>query len=110
FEAQVQSYMAAHTEWMERFKEVVYKQREEINERMTYMFSLSKEYTKGKAPEKVLVREEVSKHVTKYLNAISLIRNEDDKDKECDEVIDKKVVKPFKLSKKEEVEEDVENN
>ncbi|GJU14253.1 hypothetical protein Tco_1142219, partial [Tanacetum coccineum] len=47
--------MAAHTERMERFEEAIYKQREGINERMMEFFILLKEYTKGKAPEKVLV-------------------------------------------------------
>ncbi|GJX14370.1 putative reverse transcriptase domain-containing protein [Tanacetum coccineum] len=77
---------------------------------MTEMFSLSKEYTKGKALEKVLVREEVSKPITKYVNAIFLIRMEDDKDKECDKVFNRKVIEPIKVSEKEEVEEDVKSN
>ncbi|GKB13893.1 hypothetical protein Tco_0847816 [Tanacetum coccineum] len=46
--------MAAYTERI-----AIYKQREEINKIMMEMFSLLKEYTKGKAPDKVLVREEV---------------------------------------------------
>ncbi|GJT04017.1 zinc finger, CCHC-type containing protein [Tanacetum coccineum] len=72
--------------------------------------SLLKEYTKGKVLEKVLVGEEVSKPITKYVNAISLVRIENDKDKECDEVIDKKVAEPIEVAEKQEVEEDVENN
>ncbi|GJU03305.1 hypothetical protein Tco_1113643 [Tanacetum coccineum] len=63
-----------------------------------------------KVPEKVLVGEEVSKHNTKSVNAISLIRIENDKDKECDEVIDKKDAEPIEVAEKQEVEEDVENN
>ncbi|GJU65678.1 zinc finger, CCHC-type containing protein [Tanacetum coccineum] len=100
FEARVQSYMAAHTKRMERFEDAIYKQREEINERMTEMFSLLKEYTKVKSPEKVLVREEVSKLVTKYVNVISLVRIENDKDKGCDEVIDKQIVEPINMSER----------
>ncbi|GKF17649.1 MAK10-like protein, partial [Tanacetum coccineum] len=102
--------MTAHTERMERFKEAIYKQREEINERMTEMFSLLKEYTKGKYPEKVLVREEVSKPVTKYVNAISLVRVEDDKGKKGDEVVDKNVVEPIELVEKKEAMDDVKDN
>ncbi|GJX52706.1 MAK10-like protein [Tanacetum coccineum] len=34
FEARVQDYMAAHTERMERFENAIFKQREEINDRM----------------------------------------------------------------------------
>ncbi|GJR27677.1 hypothetical protein Tco_1103909 [Tanacetum coccineum] len=52
---------------------------------MMEKFSLLKEYTKGKAHEKVFVREEVSKPVTKYVNVISLVRIEDDKNEKCDE-------------------------
>ncbi|GJT20314.1 hypothetical protein Tco_0890251, partial [Tanacetum coccineum] len=79
FEARVQSYTAGHTKRMERFEEAICKQREDINERMTDMFSLLKEYTKGKAQGKVLVKEKVSKPVAKCVNAIPLIRVEDDK-------------------------------
>ncbi|GKD28822.1 hypothetical protein Tco_1239600, partial [Tanacetum coccineum] len=38
FEARVRDYMAVHTERMERFENVIFKQREEINGRMTKMF------------------------------------------------------------------------
>ncbi|GJR75526.1 MAK10-like protein [Tanacetum coccineum] len=52
FEARVQDYMAAHTERMERFKNAIFKQREELNDRVTEMFGLLKELTTSKAPEK----------------------------------------------------------
>ncbi|GKF52614.1 hypothetical protein Tco_0159524, partial [Tanacetum coccineum] len=58
FEARVRDYMVAHTERMERFKNAIFKQREEINDRMTEMFRLLKELTTCRAPEKVLIREE----------------------------------------------------
>nr|GEU54397.1 hypothetical protein [Tanacetum cinerariifolium] len=58
FEARVRDYMAAHTERMERFENTIFKQREEINGRMTEMFRLLKELTTRKTPEKVLIREE----------------------------------------------------
>ncbi|GJY17388.1 hypothetical protein Tco_0388879 [Tanacetum coccineum] len=45
FEAQVKDYMAAHTERMERFENAIFKQRREINDRMTKMFKLLKELT-----------------------------------------------------------------
>nr|GEV15800.1 hypothetical protein [Tanacetum cinerariifolium] len=80
-----------HLRWVERFNEATYKLREEINKRMTEMFSLLREYIKGKSTKKVLAREEDSKLVTKYVNAISLVRVEDDKGKEGDEVVDKNV-------------------
>ncbi|GJW09886.1 hypothetical protein Tco_1575713 [Tanacetum coccineum] len=77
--------MAAHTGRMKRFKEAIYKQEEEINVRMTDMFSLFKEYTKGKSLKKVLVREEVSKPITKYVNDIFLVRMKNSEDKESDQ-------------------------
>nr|GFA36946.1 hypothetical protein [Tanacetum cinerariifolium] len=57
-------------------KEAIYKKKMEINEKMIEMFSLLKEYIKGKSLDKVLVGEEVSKPVTKYVNAIYLVRME----------------------------------
>ncbi|GJX64649.1 zinc finger, CCHC-type containing protein [Tanacetum coccineum] len=52
FEARVRDYMAAHTEQMERFENAIFKQHEEINDRMTEMFRLLKELTTSRAPEK----------------------------------------------------------
>ncbi|GJY08852.1 hypothetical protein Tco_0377037 [Tanacetum coccineum] len=95
---------------MKRFDEAIFKQREEINERMTEMFSILKEYTKGKSPEKVLVREEVSKPVTKYVYAMFLVRVENDKGKEGEEIVNKNVVEPIKVVGKEKVVEEVEYN
>ncbi|GKE66467.1 MAK10-like protein, partial [Tanacetum coccineum] len=76
FEARVRDYMAAHTERMERFENTIFKQREEINGRMTEMFRLLKELTASRTAEKVLVREEAKFPVTKNINSISLARNE----------------------------------
>ncbi|GKF57561.1 zinc finger, CCHC-type containing protein, partial [Tanacetum coccineum] len=56
FEARVRDYMAAHTERMERFENVIFKQQEEINDRMAEMFGLLKELTTSRAPKKVLIR------------------------------------------------------
>nr|GEU90120.1 hypothetical protein [Tanacetum cinerariifolium] len=58
FEARVRDYMAAHTKRIERFENAIFKQREEINDRMAEMFGLLKELTTSMAPEKVLIREE----------------------------------------------------
>ncbi|GJS26561.1 zinc finger, CCHC-type containing protein [Tanacetum coccineum] len=52
FEARVWDYMAAYTERMERFENAIFKQREEINDRMTEMFGLLKELTTSRAPKK----------------------------------------------------------
>ncbi|GJX11202.1 MAK10-like protein [Tanacetum coccineum] len=64
FEARVWDYMAAHTERMERFKNAIFKQREEINDRRAEMFRLLKELTTSRAPKKVLIREEATKTET----------------------------------------------
>nr|GEY75019.1 ribonuclease H-like domain-containing protein [Tanacetum cinerariifolium] len=45
FEAQVRDYLAAHTERLKRLENSIFKQREEINDRMTQMFILLKELT-----------------------------------------------------------------
>ncbi|GKB35825.1 zinc finger, CCHC-type containing protein [Tanacetum coccineum] len=65
FKARVQDYMAAHTERMERFENTIFKQREEINGRMTEMFGLLKELTTSRTPEKILIREEAKFPITK---------------------------------------------
>ncbi|GJU93343.1 zinc finger, CCHC-type containing protein [Tanacetum coccineum] len=84
FEARVRDYMAAHTKRMERFENAIFKQREEINGRMTEMFGLLKELTTSRAPEKVLIREEAKSPVTKSVNSISPIREEEEKSDICD--------------------------
>ncbi|GKC01261.1 zinc finger, CCHC-type containing protein [Tanacetum coccineum] len=53
FEARVWDYIAAHTERMENFENSIFKQREEINGRMTETFGLLKELTTSRTPEKV---------------------------------------------------------
>ncbi|GJU32617.1 MAK10-like protein [Tanacetum coccineum] len=78
FDARIQDYMAAHTERIERFKNTIFKQREEINGRMTKMFGLLKELTTSRTPEKVLIREEVKFPVTKNVNSISLTKGEEE--------------------------------
>ncbi|GJX29944.1 MAK10-like protein [Tanacetum coccineum] len=88
FEARVRDYMAAHSERMERFKNAIFKQREEINGGMTEMFRLLKELTTSKAPEKVLIREEAKFPVTKNVNSISLARGEEERSDKTDETLD----------------------
>ncbi|GJY49251.1 hypothetical protein Tco_0439207 [Tanacetum coccineum] len=76
--------MAAHTERMERFENVIFKQQEEINDRMTKMFRLLKELTNNMALEKVLIREEAKSPVTKNINSISLTKGEEEKSNKDD--------------------------
>ncbi|GJV11135.1 hypothetical protein Tco_1352676 [Tanacetum coccineum] len=77
FEAQVRDYMAAHTKRMKRFENTFFKQREEINGRMTEMFGLLKELTTSRTSKKVLIREEAKFPVTKNVNSISILREEE---------------------------------
>ncbi|GKD73959.1 hypothetical protein Tco_1332241, partial [Tanacetum coccineum] len=61
-----------------------------------------KEFSKSESHKKVLVRGEVSNPITKYVNAISLVRIENDKGIEIDVVVDKKIIEPSELVDKEE--------
>ncbi|GKC96242.1 hypothetical protein Tco_1161684 [Tanacetum coccineum] len=80
--------MAAHTERIERFENAIFKQREEINDRMNEMFWLFKELTISRALKKVLIREEAKSPVTKSVNSISLIREEEEKSDKYDVATD----------------------
>ncbi|GJV55317.1 hypothetical protein Tco_1456322 [Tanacetum coccineum] len=81
---------------MGRFKNTIFKQREEFNCRMAEMFRLLKEITTSRAPKKVLVREEAMYPITKHVNSISLIRMEEEKSVKNNEVVGKNVVEPNK--------------
>ncbi|GJT47424.1 MAK10-like protein [Tanacetum coccineum] len=87
FEALIRDYMAAHFERMEIFENAIFKQREEINDRMTKMFRLLKELTINKAPEKILIREEAQFPVTKNINSISLARGEEERNDKTEEIL-----------------------
>ncbi|GKD99354.1 hypothetical protein Tco_1387338, partial [Tanacetum coccineum] len=78
---------------MERFENVIFKQREVINDRMTELFRLLKELMTSKTPEKVLIREEAKIPVTKNVNSISLTRGEEERSDKTDEALDN-TVKP----------------
>nr|GEX39670.1 hypothetical protein [Tanacetum cinerariifolium] len=71
------AFREPHTERMERFENTIFKQREEINGRMTEMFGLLNELTTSRTLEKVLIREEAKFPVTKNLNSISLTKEEE---------------------------------
>ncbi|GKE43997.1 zinc finger, CCHC-type containing protein [Tanacetum coccineum] len=73
---------------MERFENVIFKQREEINDRMTEMFRLLKELTTSKTPKKVLIRNEAKVPITKNVNSISLARGEEEGSDKTDETLD----------------------
>ncbi|GKE27544.1 hypothetical protein Tco_1442928, partial [Tanacetum coccineum] len=71
---------------MKRFENAIFKQREEINDRIAEMFGLLKELTTNRAPEKVLIKEEAKFPVTKNINAISLTRREEERSDDNDVV------------------------
>nr|GEV65722.1 hypothetical protein [Tanacetum cinerariifolium] len=77
---------------------------------MTEMFSFLKYFTKWKSLEKVLVREEVCKPITKYVNAISFVRMENDKGEKGNEVVDKNMIEPIELVEKEDAMDDAKDN
>ncbi|GKC56892.1 hypothetical protein Tco_1084490 [Tanacetum coccineum] len=78
---------------MERFGNAIFKQREEINDRMSEMFGLLKELTTSKTPEKVLIRNEAKVPLTNNVNSISLARREEEGSDKMDETLDN-TVKP----------------
>ncbi|GKD07675.1 MAK10-like protein [Tanacetum coccineum] len=96
FEARVRDYMAAHTELIERFRNSIFKQREEINDKITEMFGLLKELTTSRAPEKVLIGEEAKFPVTKNVNSISLTRGKEERSKKTDVMTSDAIEKPIK--------------
>ncbi|GJX00411.1 hypothetical protein Tco_0184324 [Tanacetum coccineum] len=61
FEARVWDYMAAHTERIEIFENIIFKQCEEINESMTEMFGLLKELTTSRTLKKSRTQAEKKK-------------------------------------------------
>ncbi|GJS41799.1 zinc finger, CCHC-type containing protein [Tanacetum coccineum] len=102
FEARVRDYMAAHTERMERFKNAIFKQREEINDRMTEMFRLLKELTTSKTLEKR--REERSDKTNETLdNTVKPTRTETGIPVKEAERNNKAENKPIEKAEKEEV-------
>ncbi|GKB36974.1 MAK10-like protein [Tanacetum coccineum] len=91
--ARVRDYMAAHTKRMERFENDIFKQCEEINDKITEMFGLLKELMTSRWPKKVLIREEAKFPITKNVNSISLARGEEERSDKTDETLDN-TVKP----------------
>ncbi|GKD27262.1 hypothetical protein Tco_1233476, partial [Tanacetum coccineum] len=79
---------------MERFENAVFKQREEINDRITEMFGLLKILTTYRAPRKVLIREEAKHSVTKNVNSISLIRGEEEMNADDNATPDDSIERP----------------
>ncbi|GKE97449.1 hypothetical protein Tco_0020800 [Tanacetum coccineum] len=100
---------------MKRFKNAIFKQREEINDRITKMFRLHKELTTSRAPEKVLIREEAKFPVTKNVNSISLTRGEEERSEKTNVTTGDDFEKPTKTEmempvKEAEKEDEAESN
>nr|GEU59664.1 hypothetical protein [Tanacetum cinerariifolium] len=82
---------------MKRFKKIIFKQRDEINDTMAEMFGLLRELILSRTPEKVLVRKEARSPITRCVNTISLIKIEKEKGIKINEVVDKNVIEPNEL-------------
>ncbi|GKE63913.1 hypothetical protein Tco_1514280 [Tanacetum coccineum] len=78
---------------MEIFENTIFKQREEINDRMAEMFGLLKELTTSRA-EKVLIGEKAKSPVTKNVNYISLARGEEERNDDNDIATGDDIKKP----------------
>nr|GEV69050.1 hypothetical protein [Tanacetum cinerariifolium] len=94
---------------MKRFKNTIFKQREEINDKMTEMFELLKELIASRTPEKVLFREEARYPITKNVNSISVIRVEE-KNVVNNGAIGESIVKPSKSKEEKPLKEVNETN
>ncbi|GJW24306.1 zinc finger, CCHC-type containing protein [Tanacetum coccineum] len=94
FKARVRDYMAAQTKRMERFENAIFKQQEEISDKMAEMFGLLKELTASRAPGKVLIREEAKSPVTKNVNSISLAKGEEERNNDNDVATGDDIEKP----------------
>ena len=51
-----------------------------MQEKMAEMMNLLNDYTKAKAPEKVLVWKEVETPITKFVNVISIVHEDDNEE------------------------------
>nr|GEV89547.1 hypothetical protein [Tanacetum cinerariifolium] len=69
---------------MERFKNFIFKQQDEINDKMAKMFGHLKELTTSRVPENMLIREEAKSPVTKNVNSISLAKGEEERNNDND--------------------------
>ncbi|GJW34415.1 MAK10-like protein [Tanacetum coccineum] len=91
--------MAVHPERMKRFKNAIFKQREEINDRLTKMFGLLKELTASQTPERAIGESIVEPRKSEEENPL----------KEVDEAneVDDKLAKSVKenITKNEEEEQ-----
>jgi hypothetical protein len=69
----MREYMSTHSKRLAKFEKAVYRQKEEMQEKMTEMMSLLEEYSNIKTPEKLLLRKEDVTPTTKFVNSISIV-------------------------------------
>jgi hypothetical protein len=81
FESRMREYMATHSERLARFEEAVYKQKEEMQEKMKEMMSLVEEYANQKTLEMMLLRKESATPTTQFVNSITIV-HKDNEEKE----------------------------
>jgi hypothetical protein len=79
FEARMREYMATHSARLARFEEAVYKQKEEMQEKMNEMISLLEEYANQRTPERVLLRKESTTPTTQFVNSIAIVHKDNEK-------------------------------
>nr|GEU36423.1 hypothetical protein [Tanacetum cinerariifolium] len=79
---------------MERFENVIFKQRKEINDRITEMFRWLKELTTSKTPKKALIMKKAKFLITKNVNSISLAREEEERSDKIDVATGNDIEKP----------------
>ena len=53
----MREYMVTHSDRLARFEEAVYKQKEEMEEKMNEMMNLLEEYANQRTPERMLLRK-----------------------------------------------------
>jgi hypothetical protein len=71
--------MATHSDRLARFEEAVYKQKEEMQEKMNEMMSLLEEYANQKTPERMLLRKESATPTTQFVNSITIVHKDNEK-------------------------------
>ncbi|GJU47916.1 reverse transcriptase domain-containing protein [Tanacetum coccineum] len=79
---------------MKRFENVIFKQRDVINDIMAEMFGLLKELSTSRTPKKVFIREEARHPITKNINSISVIQEEEEKNEVNNRAIIESIMKP----------------
>jgi hypothetical protein len=75
----MREYMATHSDRLARFEEAVYKQKEEMQEKMNEMLSLLEEYANQGTPERILLRKESVTPTTQFVNSITIVHKDNEK-------------------------------